>query len=136
SAIVILMLQNVARRFLESLAIARTQQGVQKDVIRFQRGIGFQFAAPVALFTLIRKQELARTINGGGDSAGQVINFAETQLRYRRRVRRRGGGVVHNWRLLRAYPRWSAGNGLHNLGRQAETDILRHDFDFPYIFKT
>src|SRR5439155_11399321 len=67
SAVFILMLQNVTRRFLESLAIARSEQCVQKDVIRFQRCIGFQFAAPVALFVLIREQELASTIDRGSN---------------------------------------------------------------------
>ena len=95
SAVLILMLQNITLRFLESLTIARAEQRVQKDVIRFQCGIGFQFAAPVALFVLIRKKELASTIDGGSNPAGEVINFAETHLRRSRRIRRRGG-IVHN----------------------------------------
>jgi len=72
--------QNPVRRLLEALLIARPQQRVQQDVVGLQRGVGFQFAAPVALFVLLGEQPFARRRDGRAHAAGQFLNFAEAKL--------------------------------------------------------
>jgi len=57
---------------------------VQDDVVRFERGIGFQFAAPVTLFVLLRKEAVAGAVNGRSHPADEIINFSEAHLRHRR----------------------------------------------------
>ena len=84
SAVFVLMLQNVARGLRHALRIARAQKHVQQDVIGFERGIGFQFAAPVAFFVLLGEQAVARAVDGGRHTADQIINLSEAQLRRRR----------------------------------------------------
>ena len=44
--------QHPAARLLQRSGIARPQQRVHQDVFGFQRGVGFEFAAPVAFFVL------------------------------------------------------------------------------------
>ena len=85
SAILVLVLQNVACRFGQALGIARPQQNMQHDVVGFEGGIGFQFAAPVAFFMLLGEQAVAGAINGRSHPADQIINFSEAHLRHRRR---------------------------------------------------
>ncbi len=77
AAVFILMLENVTSSLLEALRIARTQQRVQHNVVGFESSVGFQFAAPVSLFILLGKQELARAINRSGYAAGKIIYFSE-----------------------------------------------------------
>ena len=87
SAVLVLLLQNVARSFRHALRIAGAQQHVQDDVVGFERGIGFQLAAPVTLFVLLGKEAVAGAVNGRSHPADEIINFSETHLRHRR-----GGG--------------------------------------------
>src|SRR3984893_2883988 len=68
---------------------------MQQDVVRFQRGIGFQFATPVPFLALFGEQAVARPINGRSHPADQIVNFSEAYLRQRRRGRW-GGGIFHN----------------------------------------
>ena len=84
SAIFVLLLQNVARSFRHALRTAGAQKNVQDDVVGFERGIGFQFAAPVTIFVLLGKQAVAGAVNGRGHPADEIINFSETHLRHRR----------------------------------------------------
>src|SRR5215472_11642485 len=95
AAILVLVLKNVARRFAETFLLSATQKRVQQDIVRLEGGVSLELAAPVALFMLLRKQLLAGSIDGGGHSARQVINFSK---RYRRNDRSRrggGGGIFH-----------------------------------------
>ena len=48
---------------------------MQQDVVGFQRGIGAEFAAPVALLVLNGEQVLARGIDRRGDSALDVVQL-------------------------------------------------------------
>ena len=57
AAIFVLMLEYPVRGFPEALLIARAEQRVQQDVIGFEGGIGFQLAAPVAIFVLREKRD-------------------------------------------------------------------------------
>ena len=79
------MLQNVARSLGHALGIAGSQQNVQHDVVGFEGGVGFQLAAPVALFVLLGEQAVARAVNGRSHAADQIVNFSEAHLRDRRR---------------------------------------------------
>ena len=54
------MAQDPVCRFLEALGIPGAQQRVQQNVIRLERRIGFEFAAPVPIFVLLREKILAR----------------------------------------------------------------------------
>src|SRR6267154_6573975 len=66
---------------------------MQQDVIGLKRRVGLEFAAPVAFFVLLGKQELARAVNADCDPADQVVDLSESHLR--RRGRTRGGVFVH-----------------------------------------
>ena len=59
AAICVLVIENVTRRLLEPLRRARTEQGVQQDVVGFEGSVGFEFATPVALIVLLREEEFA-----------------------------------------------------------------------------
>jgi hypothetical protein len=96
AAVFVLLLQNVIRGLAEALRIPRAQQCVQQNVIRFQRSVGLQFAAPVAFFVLLGKQVLACAINRGSHTAGKIVNSAKTQLGPGRCQRAKRGGFVHN----------------------------------------
>ena len=63
AAIIVLVLQNVIGGLCKPLLIAAAEKGVQQNVIRLKGGIGFQFAAPVATFALLRKQPLACSVD-------------------------------------------------------------------------
>ena len=60
SAVFILMAQNPVRRLLKPLLIARPEQRVQQNVIRLEGGVGFEFAAPVSFFMLLREKIFPR----------------------------------------------------------------------------
>src|SRR4029077_6339449 len=94
SRVLILVLENPVYRLLEALLIAGTQQCVQQDVVRFQGGIGFELAAPVAFLVLLREKIFAGGCNGGTYSRGEVFNFAEAKLRGGAYMRF-GGVCVH-----------------------------------------
>ncbi len=63
AAVFVLMAQDFLRALLEAALVARAENGVQKNVIGFQRSVGFQFAAPPAVFMLPGKQKLLRRLN-------------------------------------------------------------------------
>ena len=48
-----------------------------------------------------------------------------------------GGGLVHRFAslLLHSRRRWGRGDRLHDLRRQAETHVLRHDLQFLHVVK-
>jgi hypothetical protein len=52
------MVEDVTCRFVETLLVTRTKEGVQQDVVGFERGVGFEFATPVAFFVLLGEQKL------------------------------------------------------------------------------
>ncbi len=58
TAVLILMTQNFVCTLLKAALVASAENGVQKNIIGFQRSVGFQFAAPPAIFVLPGKQEL------------------------------------------------------------------------------
>jgi hypothetical protein len=90
-----LMLQYVIGSLLKALGITGSKQRVEQNVVGLERGIGFQFTAPIPLRVLLRKKESAGPIHGGSHAAREIVNFAETQLRSGR-SREQGGGVfVH-----------------------------------------
>jgi len=86
-------IQYVTGRFLETLPLCRAEQGVQQDVVGFESGVGFEFAAPVTFFVLLREEEFACRIDSDCDPAAQVVNLSESHLRHRGRTR--GGVIVH-----------------------------------------
>jgi hypothetical protein len=53
TAVFVLVAQNPVGRFLEALLIACSEQRVQQNVIRFKSRVGFELAAPVAVFVLL-----------------------------------------------------------------------------------
>jgi hypothetical protein len=74
------MTQDVVGALLETFLIASSEQNVQQDVIGFESGIGFEFAAPVAVLVLLGEKPFARAVDGGSYAAGEIVNFAEAQL--------------------------------------------------------
>ena len=77
------MSNNPVCRLREALGIAGSQQGVQQNVIGLERGIGFEFAAPVAVRVLLREKKFPRRRNGSPDVAGEFFDFSEAKLRVR-----------------------------------------------------
>jgi len=73
--------QDFVGTLLRSLQIFRTEQPMQQNVIRFQRGIGAQFPAPVPLFGVLqREQVFARRVDRGGDSGLDIIKLAKSHF--------------------------------------------------------
>ena len=145
TAVRVLMLHDVERRFRHTLGITRSQKHVQNDVVSFERGIGFEFTAPVAFFVLLGEQTIACAINGRCHPDGQIINFSETHV-WHGRGHTEGGGterwssgkgggcIVHiSFYLLRSGR--SARNGFHDFRRQAKAHVLGHDLDFLHVGK-
>ena len=77
------MAQNPVRSLLKALLIAGPEQRVQQDVIGLERGIGFEFAAPVPFLVLLREEIFARRRDRGAHAAAQFLNFSEAKLRVR-----------------------------------------------------
>src|SRR2546427_5834289 len=69
SAIFILVLENVARGFLEALSVASTEKRVEHDVVGFKCGVSFELSAPVAFFMLLGEEVIARAANSRRDPA-------------------------------------------------------------------
>ena len=69
-AVFVLVTDDVVAALLETLLIAGSEKRVQQDVIGFQRGVGFEFAAPVAFIVLLGKQAAACAIDGSRYPAG------------------------------------------------------------------
>ena len=108
---------------------------MQQDVVGLQRGIRFQFTTPVAVFMLFGKEEGAGAVNRSNDTAGQIIDLAETCLWNSRRGRR-GRGLVHiSFHLFCGGCRWSAGDRFYDLRRQTKPHILGHHFHFLDVLK-
>src|SRR5205823_3869158 len=80
AAIFILMAHDLRHRQFHAAAGAGAEKRVYGNVIGFQRGIGFQFAAPVAILMLKRKQAAARGLNSFRNAAQHVINFSKKHL--------------------------------------------------------
>ena len=80
------MVKNVLRGLVKAGLVSGSQQSVQQDVVRLERGVGFQLSAPIAFFVLLRKKIFARGVSGHGDAAAEIIDLAKTHLG------ERGGG--------------------------------------------
>src|SRR5260221_6154161 len=86
------MTKDVVGAFLEPLLVAGSEECVQQDVIGFEGAVGFEFAAPVAVFVLLGQKPVAGAVYGNGHTAGEVVNLSEAKLWARRRCR---GGFFH-----------------------------------------
>ena len=75
------MLDDPVRGALEALGITGSEKGVEQNVIRLEGGIGFEFAAPIAVLVLILEKILTGRFDGRGNAAEQAIDFAEVKLR-------------------------------------------------------
>ena len=64
ASIRVLVVENMTRRFLETLGRTRAEKGVQQDVVGFEGGVGFELALPVAWFCLKRKQVIGAALDG------------------------------------------------------------------------
>src|SRR5437870_210353 len=53
---------------------------MQQDVVRFQRGIGFEFSTPVTIFMLDRKKMTTSTVHGRGYATKKVVDFSANKL--------------------------------------------------------
>ena len=134
SAVFVLVFQDVARGLGQALGIARAQQNMQHDVIGFERGIGFQFATPVAFFVLLGKQAVARAVNGRSHPADQIINFSEAHLRHSRGGRQGGGmSSIICYRYSTAAPLGAAAMASTISGGKPKPYVLRHDLDFLHV---
>src|ERR1700688_391066 len=80
AAVFILMLNNPVCGLPKALGIARPQQGVKQNIIRLERGVSFEFSAPVAFLVLRGEKELARGGRGSGYTSGQAVDLAEAKL--------------------------------------------------------
>ena len=92
------MPQNPVRRLLKAFLVAGPEQRMQQNVIRLERSVGFEFAAPVSFFMLLREQKFPRSRNRRAYTAGKFLNFSEAKL-WVRTERCRGymgiGGVCY-----------------------------------------
>jgi hypothetical protein len=59
-----------ARRRIPDVALRLVHPKLEQDVVRFERGVGRQFAAPEALGRLAREQSLACPRDGGSALTG------------------------------------------------------------------
>ena len=59
AAVFILMAENVVGALLKALRIAGAKQRVQQNVVGLERGVGFEFAAPVAVLVLLGEKPIA-----------------------------------------------------------------------------
>src|SRR5271165_462142 len=81
AAILVLAVQDFIRALLCAHWIFRAQQPVQQNVVRNQGGISAQLAAPVALFRVLRGEQVStRAIDGRGYPALDVVDLAEAHL--------------------------------------------------------
>src|SRR5208283_704715 len=87
ATVFILMLNNPVGRLAEALRVTRAQKRMQKYVVRFQRGVGFQLAAPVAFFMLGGEKKSPCRVRGGAHAAGQSIDLSKAKLRRRSQIR-------------------------------------------------
>src|SRR5580704_10138781 len=76
--ILVLVVQNAARRLVKALLIAGAEQGMKQDVIGFEAGIGFQFAAPVTILVLLGEKIIAGRIDSDCNPASQVVNLSKS----------------------------------------------------------
>ena len=74
------MLQNPVRRLLKPFLVPGSKQRMQEDVIRLERSIGFEFAAPVAVLVLLRKKKFPRSRDRRAHARAQFLNFSEAKL--------------------------------------------------------
>jgi hypothetical protein len=66
---------------LEALRVAGSEQSVEQDVIRFECGISFQFAAPISILMLSREKKSTDGSNCGRHTIDQPVDFAKEELR-------------------------------------------------------
>src|SRR5215469_12733042 len=91
AAVFVLVSQNLIGALLEALLITGPQERMHQNVIGFETAVGFELAAPVAIFVLLREQPFAGSVDGRGYTTRKVVNFPEAKLqrRGRRHCRRR-----------------------------------------------
>ena len=89
AAVFILMAQDLTCGLLQAHFIARSQKGMQQDVIGFEGRVGFELAGPVSFRLLEREEEPSRAVHRRGYAAGDVIDLAKHHLH------RATGGFVH-----------------------------------------
>src|SRR5947209_19595376 len=75
AAVFVLMAKNVVSALPIALGIPSPKQGVQQNVIGLEGGIGFEFAAPVAILVLLRKQAITARANRRSYTAGKILDF-------------------------------------------------------------
>src|SRR5579872_2356495 len=95
------MTENPVRCLLKTFLISGAEERVQQDVVRLERRIGFEFAAPIPFFVLLREEKLPRSCDRSPNAAGEFLNFAEAEQwvrteRWRIYVRI-GGVVIHQF---------------------------------------
>src|SRR3984957_6517173 len=131
------MPDNPIRRLLEAFRIACAQKSVEEDVIRLERSVGFEFAAPITFLVLRGEKNLAGAADGSGYTAEQAIDLAETKL-WRGSQISVGGVCVHQCEapLCARCTGRGGGDGLHKLRRQPEPDVFRHHFEFLHVVET
>jgi hypothetical protein len=127
-------LENPVAALLEAHRIAGAEQRVQQNVVGFEGGVGFQFAAPVAVFVLLGEKNFARAIDCGCDPAGQVIDLAKAKLRFEAKLKTRGVSSIRCVSLLRSNRRWGRLAIASTIsGRQPEAHVLGHHFEFLHV---
>src|SRR5258708_29305812 len=80
TAVLVLVLDDPVGGFLEAGGVAGPEQRVEENVVGFQRGVGFEFAAPVAIIVLRGEEELAGGTDRGTDSISQTLDLAKAKL--------------------------------------------------------
>jgi len=83
ATVLVLVPQDPVSGLLKAFLISRTKKCVQEDVIRFQGGVGLKFAAPISFVVLLGKEILLRCGDCGLDAASEILDFSETELRFR-----------------------------------------------------
>ena len=66
------------------------KQDAQQDVTRFESGVSFEFAAPIAIFVLGGEKMLARPSDGGSNAFSGIADLAKEHLARIGVVRRLG----------------------------------------------
>ncbi len=87
AAVFVLVAHHLGEGALEAAGIAALEQRVQKDVVGFEHGIGFELAAPVAVRMLLREKVLRASVRSrsrlrpGPRRCGQILALPDAGLR-------------------------------------------------------
>src|SRR5262249_44363112 len=81
ATICVLVPDDLSRGLLQAHFIARSQKGMQQNVVGFEGCVGFEFAGPVSFRLLGREEESSRAVHRRGYAAGDVIDLAKHHLR-------------------------------------------------------